>query len=364
MEAGKWKHFDFLLLGAVALLTIFGITMISSTIQGNFDLVGYDRRQLMFAGLGVAAMLAMTYLDYHLWSAINRVIYIGMIAILAILLGTQAIFGSARWFTVGVASVQPSEFAKIVIILVMAEYFARHRDQIGNLRVVVQSLIMALGIAVFVYLQPNLSTTIVIMVIWFALLWVTGLKIKHLAIFTGLAAVVPFAIYPFLQEYQQSRILSFLVEDPNCSYGDCYNINQALVSIGSGGWTGLGYGHGNQVHLRFLKVRWSDFIFSATAEEFGFVGVVIIMALLVFIVYRCIRAARLSRDTFGGLICYGVATLIAFQALVNIGVNLKLMPATGLPLPFVSYGGSSLFSLLICIGLVQSVVLRHKSLEF
>lgn len=364
METGKWKHFDFLLLGAVALLTIFGITMISSTIQGNIELAGYDRRQLLFAGMGVAAMLLFTYLDYHLWSALNRIIYIGMIAILAILLGTQAIFGSVRWFTVGIASIQPSEFAKIVIILVMAEYFARHRERIGNLRIVFQSLVMALGIAIFVYLQPNLSTTIVIMVIWFALLWVSGLKIKHLAAF-GLAAVIlPFAIYPFLEDYQKNRITSFLVEDPNARYGDNYNIDQALISIGSGGWTGLGYGHGNQVHLRFLKVRWSDFIFSATAEEFGFMGVVIIMLLELFIVYRCIRAARLARDTFGGLICYGVATLIAFQALVNIGVNLKLVPATGLPLPFMSYGGSSLFSLLICIGLVQSVVLRHKTLEF
>jgi rod shape determining protein RodA len=364
METGKWKHFDFLLLGGVALLTTFGITMISSTIQGNIDLVGYDRRQLLFAGMGVVAMLVVAYLDYHLWSAINRVIYFGMAGILGILTGTQAIFGSARWFRVGIASIQPSEFAKIVIILVMAEYFARHREKIGSLRVVIQSLIMTLGLAIFVYLQPNLSTTIVIMVIWFALLWVTGLKIKHMAIFGAAAIILPFAIYPFLEDYQKGRITSFLVEDPDARYGDRYNIDQAEISIGSGGWTGLGYGHGNQTHLRYLKVRWSDFIFSATAEEFGFVGVMLLMLLLLFIIYRIVRAARLARDTFGGLICYGVATLIAFQALVNIGVNLKLMPATGLPLPFVSYGGSSLFSLLICIGLVQSVILRHKSLEF
>ena len=127
---------------------------------------------------------------------------------------------------------------------------------------------------------------------------------------------------------------------------------------------GKGYFQGTQIHLRFLKVRWSDFIFSGTAEEFGFVGAVVLMLLLIFIVARCIRAARLARDTYGALICFGVAVVLTFQGFVNIGVNLKLLPATGLPLPFISYGGSSLLSLLLGIGLVESVILRHKSLEF
>ncbi|HEX9090624.1 MAG TPA: FtsW/RodA/SpoVE family cell cycle protein, partial [Anaerolineales bacterium] len=160
------------------------------------------------------------------------------------------------------------------------------------------------------------------------------------------------------------RILNFLFADPNATQGETYNIQQALISIGSGGLLGKGYNQGTQVHLRFLKVRWSDFIFSATAEEFGLIGSVIIMLLLLFIIYRCLRIARLSRDTFGGLIAYGVAVLLAFQGMVNIGVNLKLLPATGLPLPFISYGGSSLLSLLLGVGLVQSVILRHKPLEF
>jgi rod shape determining protein RodA len=118
------------------------------------------------------------------------------------------------------------------------------------------------------------------------------------------------------------------------------------------------------VQLRYLKVRWSDFIFATMAEEFGFIGTVVFMVLVVFVTLRCLRAARIARDTYGALICYGVATLIAFQAMVNMGVNLKLLPATGLPLPFISYGGSSLFSLLLGVGLVESVVLRHKVLEF
>jgi rod shape determining protein RodA len=223
---------------------------------------------------------------------------------------------------------------------------------------------MTLGIVIWILLQPNLSTSIVIMVIWFALLWAGGLQIRHLVLFVVLGVGLPFAAFPFLADYQKDRITNFLFPDPEASYGEIYNIQQALISIGSGGWFGQGYGHGSQVQLRFLKVRWSDFIFSAMAEEFGFVGVLVVVLLLLFVVFRILRAARIARDTYGALICYGVAAMIAFQALVNVGVNLNMLPATGLTLPFFSYGGSSLLSALLGIGLVQSVVLRHKALEF
>jgi rod shape determining protein RodA len=227
-----------------------------------------------------------------------------------------------------------------------------------------RSFLFTLGIVIWIILQPNLSTSIVILVLWFALLWAAGLRLKHLLLFIGTAIVGAVASFPFLADYQQQRVISFLFSDPNARYGDIYNIQQALISIGSGGWLGKGYGHGTQVQLRFLKVRWSDYIFSATAEEFGFLGTAVVMLLLIFVIYRCLRAARLARDTYGALIAYGVATLLAFQAMVNIGVNLKLLPATGLTLPFISYGGSSLLSLLLGIGLVESIILRHKPLEF
>jgi rod shape determining protein RodA len=304
-------------------------------------------------------------IDYHLWASISRPMYI----ITAIFLGAltiagQALYGSARWFDTGVILIQPSELAKIVVILVLSDFFARNIDKLDNLTWIGRSLVYTLGIVVWIILQPNLSTSLVILAIWFALLWASGLKLKYLAIFGGLGIVLPFAAFPFLASYQQQRILNFFISDPNATQGETYNINQALISIGSGGWLGKGYNQGTQVHLRFLKVRWSDFIFSASAEEFGFVGSMIIMLLLMFIIYRCLRAAHLARDTFGALICYGVAMLLAFQGFVNIGVNLKLLPATGLPLPFISYGGSSLLSLLLGVGLVESVILRHKALEF
>jgi rod shape determining protein RodA len=233
-----------------------------------------------------------------------------------------------------------------------------------------------MGIVIWILLQPNLSTSIVIMVIWFALLWASGLKIRYVlgAVGAGVLVVgiaLPVLLNPnvvnessLIKPYQVQRITQFIFPDPEASFGETYNVNQARITIGSGGWLGKGYGQGTQTQLRFLKVRWSDFIYASMAEEFGFIGTVLIMVLLFFIIWRIFRAARLARDTFGALICYGVGAWLAFQAIVNMGMNLNLLPVTGLPLPFVSYGGSALLAMLIGVGLVQSVMLRHKALEF
>jgi len=360
-----WRHFDFLLLGAVALLVIIGITMIRSAIAGNIEVADYDQRQLLFALGGFVIILLTTAIDYHLWASLSRSLYIGTILVLGILfiIGT-AVLGSARWFEVGVLFIQPSEIAKLILILVLADFFARNQNREMDLKLIVRSFLLTMGIVFWIILQPNLSTAIVMIVIWFSLLWASGLKVKHLFMFAGMGLIIPVIVYPLLIDYQKQRILNFIFPDPTARYGDIYNIQQALISIGSGGWFGQGYSQGSQVQLRFLKVRWSDFIFSALAQEFGFVGTLVVILLLLFVIYRCLRAARLARDTFGALIAYGVATMIAFQAIVNIGVNLNLLPATGLTLPFVSYGGSSLLSILIGIGLVESVILRQKSLEF
>jgi rod shape determining protein RodA len=164
--------------------------------------------------------------------------------------------------------------------------------------------------------------------------------------------------FSFLEEYQRNRITNFLFPDPDASYGEIYNVEQALITIGTGGWFGQGYQQSTQVQLRFLKVRHTDFIFSVLAAEFGFVGTVFVIALLILVIVRCIRIAQNAPDIFGALIAYGFGFLIFFQTIVNIGVNLNIMPVTGLTLPFVSYGGSSLLSLMLGIGMVESVALR------
>jgi rod shape determining protein RodA len=376
----SWRHFDFWLLGAVALLTIFGITMIRSAIAGNIELVEANTvlKQIIFAGAGLVIMTITALIDYRYWSALSRILYwvtVGLLALLYLFGG--ALFGSARWFRVGPILIQPSEIAKIVIILILSKFFSENIHRIKNPVTILRSLVVTLGIMAWIILQPDLSTSIVILVLWFALLWASGLEIKQLLIAAGAGAAALLIGFPLMllnynpentsgliKPYQLERIINFLFPDPNASFGAIYNVQQALISIGSGGWFGEGYGSGSQVQLRFLKVRHSDFIFSALSEEFGLVGALTVLAILGFIIWRCLRASRLAGDTYGALIAYGVAALITFQTFVNIGMNLKLLPVTGLTLPFVSYGGSSLITMFIGIGLVESILLRHKELEF
>jgi len=365
MRGAFWQHFDFWLLGAVVMANAFGIAMIRSAIAGNEVLAELVNRQIIFAALGLVVIIVLSIIDYHYWGAVIRIIYLltmVFVASLAVLGNVR--FGAARWIETGLISIQPTELAKIVVIMSLAYYFDRSYNNPRNLRWLASSLAIAGGLAFWILIQPNLSNVIVIMAIWAAMVWINGVQIRHL-IMIGVGAVVTvIAAFPFLQEYQQQRVISFFFPDPNATHGASYNVLQALIAIGSGGWFGQGYGHGTQVQLRFLKVRHTDFIFSATAEEFGLIGTVLLMALLAFIIIRILRGARIARDPFGAMLCYGVAILMAFQSLVNIAVNLNLIPVTGLPLPFISYGGSGLVMLMAGIGLVESVILRHKPLEF
>ncbi len=361
----SWRHFDFWLLGAVVLAIAFGIAMIDSAVAGNAELSNYPNRQAIFAGIGLVVIILVASIDYNYWLALYRPIYGGMMVLLIFLfMSARAVFGAARWFRLGALFIQPTELAKLVIILILAHYFGRTENEPRDLRWIIGSLLWTMGLTIWILLQPNLSNVIVIIVIWGVMIWMNGLRLKHLVSFVlgGLGLVV--VGFPFLQEYQQQRVLTFIFPDPNATYGETYNIQQALIAIGSGEWLGKGYGQGSQVQLRFLKVRHTDFIFSAISEEFGFVGALIVIVTLAFILWRCIRAAQLSRDTAGSSIAFGVATLIFFQGAVNIAVNLNLIPVSGLPLPFISYGGSGLVSLMLGVGLVESVVMRHKAIEF
>jgi rod shape determining protein RodA len=291
----------------------------------------------------------------------------------ALFLSAQAVFGAARWFSVGVLFLQPTEFAKIAAILILARYFERTQNQPRDLRWILGAFLWVMGLAIWILLQPNLSNVVVLMVVLASLLWFNGIQLKHLALFAGLGAILLGTVValtvagiriPFLQEYQQQRIANFILPDPNATFGAVYNVQQALIAIGSGGWFGKGYGHGTQTQLRFLKVRHTDFIFSAVSEEFGLMGSLLVIIIIVLVVWRCLRAAQKARDVAGMSIAYGVATLIFFQGMVNIGVNLNIVPVSGLPLPFISYGGSGLTSLMLGIGLVESVAMRFRQLEF
>lgn len=365
MRGLSWRNFDFLLFGAVVLASAFGAMMIRSAIAGNETLAGYDSRQVYFSIAGAAVILLLASIDYRYWLSLHWPIYIGIMVFLMALSGLgQAAFGAQRWFQVGTLFLQPTEFAKIVIILVLARYFEKSQNDPRDLKWLVKSLLWVWGLVIWILLQPNLSNVIVSMVIWAGLVWMSGVRVKQI-LGLGLAFLLIAVIgFRFLQPYQQARVLNFIQPDQTARQGAVYNVQQALIAIGSGGLFGEGYGHGTQTQLRFLKVRQTDFIFSATAEEFGITGAIIVIFIEAFIIWRCIRAAQKARDVAGAMIALGVAILLFFQAAANIAVNLNLIPVSGLPLPFISYGGSGLMALMIGVGFVESVVMRHKELDF
>jgi len=370
----SWRYFDFWLLGAVVLATAFGTTMIRSAIAGNEELLPLINRQIYFALAGLILIFVVAAVDYHFWMSIYKPIFFVMSVLLfSLFLSAQAVFGAARWFQVGVLFVQPTEFAKIAAILLLARYFDRAQNEPRELRWILFAFLWVMGLAIWILLQPNLSNVVVLIVILASLLWFNGIQLKHIALFGGIGfflvgSVVVLSVagiqIPFMQDYQQQRIVNFFIPDPNATFGATYNVQQALIAIGSGGWFGTGYGHGTQTQLRFLKVRHTDFIFSAVSEEFGLLGALFVIIVIVLVIWRCLRVAQKAYDVAGMSIAYGVATLIFFQGMVNIGVNLNIVPVSGLPLPFISYGGSGLTSLMLGVGLVESVAMRYKQLDF
>jgi rod shape determining protein RodA len=314
---------------------------------------------LMIAGLAVAYLLDC--LTLRITDILRNPIYVLILLMLGIIfLIGQVAGGSQRWL--GAGAVQPSELAKILVIIVLAKFFADHEARMERFSTVLVSLAVVALPMLLIYLQPDLGTALTLLAIWVVVAWMAKVRLRHMLFLGGVGVIaLPLAWFG-LQDYMRQRLLLFLnpASDPD-SY---FNVHQALVSIGSGGWTGKGLTHGTQSQLHFLRVRHTDFIFAVTAEELGFLGAVALMGLQFFVLWRIVRIADRSEDILGRLIAAGVASLILFQSLVNIGMNLGLMPVTGIPLPFVSYGGSSFMTLMLGIGLVESVSMRQKKLEF
>jgi rod shape determining protein RodA len=313
------------------------------------------------AGLGIAVVYLLDCLTLRVTDIFRNPLYVLVLAVLAIMFEVGQVAGGAQsWL--GAGMIQPSEPAKIAVIVVLAKFLADHEERLDEFGIVLASLgIVALPM-VLIYLQPDLGTAIVLAAVWAAMLWTAGMRLRHwLVLIVAGVAVLPLVWFG-LQDYMRQRLMLFI--DPSSDPDSYFNIHQALVSVGSGGWLGNGLTHGTHSQLHFLRVRHTDFIFAVTAEELGFLGAAVMVGLVFFILWRTLRVAEQSRDTFGRLICAGVAAVILFQTIINVGMNLGLMPVTGLPLPFVSYGGSAYLTLIVGMGLVESVALRHKRLEF
>lgn len=356
-----WRQFDFILFGTTVLLIIFGILMIASATRGAIDteLITRVPDQILYASLGLIIVFILASIDYRLLAGMHTWLYLLMIGLLVvvILLGVVGDAGAQRWINLGIR-IQPSELGKIILIITLGNFLSQNYRRLDSLFTVGKALMHLAIPAGLVFIQPDLGTTVVFVVIWLVMIWGAGLRLKHIGLFLLFVLIAAPIIWTLMADYQKSRITTFI--NPEADPAAQYNIDQALISIGSGGVLGKGYINGTQSQLRFLRVRHTDFIFSVVAEEFGMIGGLTIMALIGVVIMRILRGARLASDPLGSLICYGVAAIIFFQTVVSIGMNLNLMPVTGLTLPFISSGGTSLLSILMGIGLAESVIVRRR----
>jgi rod shape determining protein RodA len=361
-RAGQfWRQFDYILFGTTLLLIIFGILMIRSATIGAIDseLISRVPDQINYAVIGIVLVFVLAAVDYRLLGGLHTWLYVIMVGLLILVqfLGVVGDAGAQRWINIGIR-IQPSEIGKILIIVTLGYHLSQRYHEMDKLKTILSSLVHLAIPAGLVFIQPNLGTTIVFGVIWFALVWSAGLRLRHIGVFMIVLLIAAPIVWSRMQPYQKSRITTFI--DPAGDPDAQFNIRQALISVGSGGFLGKGYANGTQSQLRFLRVRHTDFIFSVISEEFGFVGGLVVMGLIGMIILRILRGARTAVDPLGSMICYGVAAIIFFQTVVSIGMNLSLMPVTGLTLPFVSSGGTSLLSMLAGVGLAESVIIRRR----
>lgn len=365
-QSNLWRHFDFVLLGATLLLVLIGILFIrSATLDAiDTDLIGRVRSQVIYSIVGAFIVFVLSGIDYRLLGVLEPYIYVFLLVSLGLVatVGLVGAAGAQRWLDVGIP-IQPSEIGKMLLIIALGHHLSKRYENLGKIRAVMVSIIYVGVPALLIFLQPNLSNVIAFVVIWATMIWGAGLRVHHILIFLMVASALIYFVWKtpgILQDYQRDRITTFVNPEAEENEANQFNRDQALISIGSGGLIGKGYANGTQTQGRFLRVRHTDFIFSVIAEETGFVGATGVIFLMGVVIWRITYTASIARDPLGSLICYGVAGIIFFQTFVSIGMNLSLLPVTGLTLPFVSSGGSSLVTLLFGIGLVESVAMRNK----
>jgi rod shape determining protein RodA len=352
------------LLIATLLLMAYGLVITYSTSFEDVaagDPVQFVVRGAIFTALGIATMVAVAYFDYAWFGTFAPLLYLLTLGLLVLVLFIgHTVLGGQRWITLAGQKFQVSEFAKVLMIVVLAKYFADRHDRVGSPLVLLGSLVLLAPAVALVYRQPDLGTSLVFVGIFFGMAYLAGARPWQLASLVAVAVAAFPAVWGFLQAYQRSRLTAFL--DPYADpQGAGWNIIQSLIAIGSGQATGKGLTAGTQSPLGYLPIAESDFVFAGLAEDLGFVGAVILFALYAVLLVATLRIAFRARDPFGTFLAVGVFAMLAFQLVVNVGMAMSLMPVTGIPLPFISHGGSSLLSVCIALGILQSVSMRRDA---
>ncbi len=362
-----FRNIDFLMIFATLALVGIGILVIGSATHINTpseDRYWYVQRQGLFAFINVLLILFMLKFDYRVLGPLGNVLYgVNLVMLIAVMFIGQSALGAQRWIALGPIHVQPSEFAKLIMIVSLAHLLDSREERM-------KSILDLLPVAAFVVIpfllvlkQPDLGTSLVFIAILLGMIFVSGIDGKLLLKILGMGTACLPIFWFFLKDYQKSRLTVFL--DPNVDpLGAGYHIIQSKIAIGSGQLFGKGLFNGTQSQLNFLPENHTDFIFAVVGEELGFVGAVVILSLYFLLLYRGVKTAQNARDKFGTLLAAGITSMLAFHVMVNVGMTIGIMPVTGIPLPFMSYGVSALTTNLVSIGILLNIQSRQQKLMF
>lgn len=340
----------------VGLVTIYSLTYYNDNVRLFYN-------QLTYAIVGIALAIVFTFIDYRHYKGLSPYIYIiGLVFLGLVMIIGKTSFGATRWISLGFFDFQPSELFKLVLIIVLSAYLSTKISRLKFRQIIVVAVIFLIGAGLIIS-QPDLGSAIILIFITIALIFsIKPKKIHTIIIIIIITLTIPVG-WLTLHDYQKDRVLTFLnpQKDP---LGTGYNVTQSTITVGSGGLWGRGFGHGPQSQLNFLPVAHTDFIFAGIAEATGFIGSSALIIIYFVLIVRILNVAKISKDSFGMLLAIGIAVVIFGQVFINIGMNIGVVPVTGIPLPYISYGGSSLLIMMIAIGILQSIYIRHKKISF
>src|SRR6266567_2205032 len=377
MRESRWQQFDFVIIACVLGLVLAGVAMIHSATcpspcTGLLPPSSYALRQGVSAAAGFALLVGISLIDYRIYRVYAYHLYGFAVALLVLVLiigrgGSDADYGSKRWIYLGLFDLQASEVAKLAVLVMLARVFGDKPEGPVSFRRLMVSLGLVMVPVGLVFVEPDLGSSLSFLMIWVTMLLVASIRWRHALLLSVGAVVASPLVWLGMRDYMRERLVTFLgtlVDLEHAAFDEGYNVLQARISIGSGGLFGRGYLEGTQSQLGFLRITQSDFIFSAVAVALVFIGATVLFCLFVMLLFRVTRAADMSRDDFGRLLTFGVAAMILFAAVANLGANLTLLPVTGIPLPFISYGRTSLLTNLAALGIVQSVLLYRLKYRY
>lgn len=367
LDRQHFKNFDFALLLSVLGILAYGFAMIYSASSGGREGAGYVEKQIIWAVLGFILAVIVASIDhaiYHRYA--GKIYFLTVILLLAVLKLGDASKGAQRWIGFGWFRIQPSEFAKIALIIVLAVFLVSRIDRVRSFATFAESFAYLSVPMLLIFKQPDLGTSMVLMAIWVTIVFVAGTDLRNILIFAAVGVVLALAAWNIpgvMKDYQKQRVITFVnpAADP---LGSGYHVNQSRIAIGSGQLLGKGFLKGTQRQLRFIPEQHTDFIYTVVAEELGFAGASGLLLLYFILLWRGLTIMSAAEDSTGRLLTAGVVGMFLFHVFVNIGMTLGIMPVVGVPLPLFSYGGSSLMANMMAIGLLEGVSMRRHRINF